>query len=109
MNWMCAAVAALLITSTVLGARKGLLRQALTLFGALICLWLVSLLLPYSQEFIRDHTAVEQSVSDRVDGMFAGERQGTSELTDKQKVEYAKKVDSPICTVIDGNRFMASR
>ena len=95
MNWMCAAVAALLIISTVLGARKGLLRQALTLFGALICLWLVSLLLPYSQEFIRDHTAVEQSVSDRVDGMFADkERQETSDLTDGQKAEYTKRIDS---------------
>ena len=94
MNWMCVATAAVLIICMALGARKGLLRQALTLFGALICLWLVSLLLPYSQEFIRDHTAVEQKISDRVDGMFAGERQETSELTDGQKAEYAKKVDS---------------
>ena len=69
MNWMLLAVAAVLIGSMALGARKGLLRQALTLFGALICLWLVSLLLPYTQEFIRDHSGIEQSVSDRVDRM----------------------------------------
>lgn len=69
MNWMIIAVAAVLIGSTVLGARKGLLRQALSLCGALICLFLVSLLLPYTQSFIREHTAIEQSVSDKVDHM----------------------------------------
>ncbi len=102
MNWMCAAVAALLIICTVLGARKGLLRQALTLFGALICLWLVSLLLPYSQEFIRVHTAVEQRISDRVDGMIAGGESGLSEeeqaaageLSEEQKAEYTERVDT---------------
>ena len=100
MNWMLLAVAAVLIGSMALGARKGLLRQALTLFGALICLWLVSLLLPYTQEFIRDHSGIEQSVSDRVDRMTAQKTQeqgiDLSALTDEQKAALQKRQEEAL-------------
>ena len=69
MNWLLIVVAVLLLISTVIGYKKGLLKQGLILFGALILLWLMSFLLPYTREAIKEHTPVEIMISERVERM----------------------------------------
>ena len=69
MNWLLIVVAVLLLIITVIGYKKGLLKQGLILFGALILLWLMSFLLPYTRAAIKEHTPVEIMVSERIERM----------------------------------------
>ena len=67
MNWLEIVVLVVLLLCMVLGFRKGLLKQGLILFGALILLWLMSFLLPYTKQVIAGHTPIEKIVSAKVD------------------------------------------
>ena len=70
MNWLLIVVAVLLLFCMVTGYKKGLLKQGLILFGALILLWLMSFLLPYTRTAIKEHTPVEIMISERVERML---------------------------------------
>ena len=84
MNWLTIVVAVFLVLSTLIGLRKGLLKQGLILFGAVILLWLMSFLLPYTRQAIRDHTPVEDFVSGRVNAAIQTKM---SEAAEEKKQE----------------------
>ena len=67
LNWLEIAVLVLLLICTIMGFRKGLLKQGLILLGALILLWLMSFLLPYTKQAITQYTPIETWISKKVD------------------------------------------
>lgn len=84
MNWLTIAVAVFLVICTALGFKKGLLKEGLILFGALILLWLMSFLLPYTRQAIKDYTPIEEYVSEKVD---AAVQDRVNEMVDEKKQE----------------------
>ncbi|MBQ4361610.1 MAG: CvpA family protein [Lachnospiraceae bacterium] len=86
LNWLETAVLALLLICMILGFRKGLLKQGLILLGALILLWLMSFLLPYTKQALTEYTPVEELVSGRVDKLMAEQLELPEEV--KAKIEF---------------------
>ncbi len=106
MNWLTAAVIAVLALSFLLGIRKGFLRQGLSLFGALICLWLITFIQPYVKDAILDHTSLKDRVSDKVDKMVAEREKYGIDVSGIEEFEKKHGVKLP---AFDGSALSKSQ
>ena len=95
MNWLAIAVAVFLLVCAIVGYRKGLLKQGLILFGAVILLWLMSYLLPYTKQVLKNHTPIETYVYGKVDAAVQEQVKGLPELTKTQEAEVIERTMLP--------------
>lgn len=95
MNWLFWILLVIFALFVIQGARKGMVRTAVSMVSFILVIVAVSWINPYMGDFIREHTSWEESIQQRTSEMLAGVIEDQLEPDAGQQEEIIRQLPLP--------------
>ncbi|MDO5573879.1 MAG: CvpA family protein [bacterium] len=94
-NFLLAAVIAILVISAVNGYRKGFLRIAISLFNIILVICIVTVISPYVSNYLTNHTKVYDHLKQKVVEVFADNNAQYDNTIEENQIKTIESYDLP--------------
>ena len=94
-NYLLAAVIAILVISAVNGYRKGFLRIAISLFNIILVICIVTVISPYISNYLTNHTKVYDHLKQKVVEVFADNNAQYDNTIEENQIKTIESYDMP--------------
>ena len=94
-NFLLAAVIAILVISAVNGYRKGFLRIAISLFNIILVICIVTVISPYISNYLTNHTKVYDHLKQKVVEVFADNNAQYDNTIEENQIKTIESYDLP--------------
>ena len=95
MNWLFGILLVIFALFVIQGARKGMVRTAVSMVSFILVIVAASWINPYMGDFIREHTSWEESIQQRTSEMLAGVIEDQLEPDAGQQEEIIRQLPLP--------------